>query len=88
MYHGEYIETSGIFYSAFEQFAIFTKRRSIIGGARAFWLDTNRGLEINSDLFEKMNGKTIHIKGRIDTTRTGHMGQYLATIEEIYFWEK
>ena len=86
MYHGEYIETSGIFYSAFEQFAILTKKRS--GGSRAIWLDTNRDLKINSDLFEKMNGNTIHIKGRIDTTRTGHMGQYLATIEEIYFWEK
>ena len=86
-YQGRYIETTGTFYGAFEQSAFCTEKNLITGKSKCFWLRTNRHLEINSEAYKKMNGKKVHIKGLIDTTHRGHMGEYMATIE-IYFWEQ
>src|SRR6185436_682238 len=52
-YQGRYIETTGIFYGAFEQFAICTEKNSITGRSKCFWLRTNRHLEINFEAYEK-----------------------------------
>mgnify|MGYP001017863472 CR=1 FL=1 len=86
-YQGQYIETTGIFYLGFEEFAIYTDKNILTGEAEGFWLGTDHQLNINNVPFDKMIGKRVTIKGKIDTTHTGHMNSYLATIDKIYFWK-
>jgi hypothetical protein len=87
-YQGQYVETSGIFYWGFEEFAINTDKNLLTGETKQFWLGTDRGLNIDNASLDKMNGKRITIKGIIDTTKKGHLNSYLATISKIYFWEE
>jgi hypothetical protein len=87
LYQGQYIETTGRFCEAFEEFAVYTNNNILTGEAEGFWLGTDRQLKIDNALFDKMNGKPVTIKGKIDTTRKGHLASYLATIDSIYFWQ-
>jgi len=87
-YQGQYIETSGHFYQAFEEFAIYKGKNILTGEVGSFWLDTDQELNIDSASFDKMNGKRVTVKGRIDTTQKGHFSSYLATIDRIYFWQQ
>ena len=88
LYQGKYIETTGRFYRSFEDFAIYTDENIFTGDADGFWLSTDRGLNIDNASFEKMDGKRVTIKGKIDTTHKGHLNSYLATIDRIYFWQQ
>lgn len=87
-YQGQYIETTGKFHQAFEEFAIYTNKNFWTGEARGFWLGTVKELNIDNASLEKMNCKQITIKGFIDTTSKGHLSSYLATIRRIYFWQE
>lgn len=87
LYQGQCIETTGRFCQAFEEFAIYTDNSIFTSDAEGFWLGTNRQLNIDNASFDKMNGKRVTIKGRIDTTKKGHLASYLATIDSIYFWQ-
>lgn len=80
-----YIETTGTFRQAFEEFAIYTDT-NIMGESGSFWLDTNSDLQINTKAFDSMNDKKITIKGMVDTTNKGHLNSYLAVIGKIYYW--
>jgi hypothetical protein len=87
-YQGQYIETTGRFYQAFEEFAIYSDKNILTGEADGFWLGTDHELNIDDASFEKMNGKRVTVKGKIDTTHKGHLSSYLATIDRIYFWQQ
>ena len=86
-YQGKYIETTGQFYQAFEEFAIYAPK-PLFGERKGFWLESDRALEYDSLFFAKVNGKKVTIKGILDTTSKGHLSMYLATIRRIYSWEK
>lgn len=86
-YQGKYIETTGQFFQAFEQFSI-SARKPLFGSRKSFWLDNDMNLSYDENFFQKINGKTVTIKGIMDTTSRGHLSMYLATIRRIYFWEK
>ncbi len=88
LYHGQYIETTGRFYQAFEEFAIYTNKNILTGERDGFWLGTDQELNIDNVSFDKMNGKRVTVKGRIDTTHKGHLSSFLATIDRIYFWQQ
>ncbi len=87
-YQGKYIETTGRFHQAFEEFAIYTNKNLLTGASKGFWLHTDSDLHIDDTSFDKMNGKRVTIKGLIDTSGKGHLGYYLATIRKIYFWKE
>jgi hypothetical protein len=86
-YQGKYIETTGQFFQAFEQFSI-SAHKPLFGSRKSFWLDNDLNLSYDQSFFQKINGKTVTIKGVMDTTSKGHLSMYLATIRRIYFWEK
>ena len=84
----QYIETQGIFFHGFEEFAIYTDQEIFSDERKGFWMETNRSLNITNDGWQQINkwqGNRIIIKGRIDTSSHGHLRQYLATIKNIYF---
>ena len=87
-YQGQYIETTGRFYQAFEEFAVYTDKNILTGEADGFWLGTDPDLNIDNASLDKMNGKRVTIKGKIDTTHKGHLSSYLATIDRIYYWQQ
>ncbi len=87
-YQGQYIETTGTFYYAFEDVSINTSKHPLTGERAGFWLDMNHELNISSELLRKMDGKRVTIKGKIDTADKGHLGMYLASITSIYFWQQ
>jgi hypothetical protein len=87
-YQGQYIETTGNFYEAFEEFAIYTDKNLLTGAVQGFWLDTDKDLSIDNTSFDKMNGKSVTIKGMIDTAHKGHLSSYLATVSRIYYWQQ
>ena len=70
-YHGQYVETTGLFYAAFEQFAIYAGKEIWSNKASGFWLDINNELNIDDAAIDKMNETNITIKGLVDTTRKG-----------------
>ena len=87
-YQGQYVETTGRFYQGFERFAIYTSKNIFTGEADGFWLIIDTDLNIDKASLKKMYGKTVTIKGKIDTTEKGHLNAYLATIRRIYFWQQ
>jgi hypothetical protein len=87
IYQGKYIETTGQFFQAFEEFAIYTPK-PFFGVRKGFWLESDMDLAYDSLFFAKANGSKVTIKGIVDTTRKGHLSMYLGTIRRIYFWEK
>ena len=86
-YQGKYIETTGQFFQAFEQFSV-SAHKPLFGSRKSFWLDNDMNLSYDESFFQKINGKTVTVKGVMDTTSKGHLSMYLATIRRIYFWEK
>jgi hypothetical protein len=86
IYQGKYIETTGRFFQAFEEFAIYT-RKPFLGERKGFWLENEADLPYDSVFFAKADGTEVTIKGIVDTTRKGHSGAYLGTIRKIYSWE-
>ena len=85
-YHGKYVQTTGHFYQAFEQFAIYTPR-PFLGERKGFWLESDNTLAYDSIFFANANGKEVTFIGIVDTLHRGHLGMYLATISNIHFWE-
>ncbi|GAO41768.1 hypothetical protein [Flavihumibacter petaseus] len=87
-FQGRYVETTGKFHQAFEEFAIYTDNRLPNGALEGFWLGTDKDLSIDNSYLDRMNGKRVTIKGLVDTTHKGHLSSYLATIDKIYFWQE
>lgn len=86
-YHGKYIETSGKAHYFMEDFAIYASEKSHENGYQAFWIEENNQLNTNELHHKSANEKRIKIKGLVDTTNTGHLNAYRATIRDIYYLE-
>ncbi|MBS1731706.1 MAG: hypothetical protein JST02_00280 [Bacteroidetes bacterium] len=85
---GEYIETTGIYYSAFEESAIYEDKINS-NSKRAFWVDFSNDFVIADSTWLKISekrGVKVTIKGRIDTASQGHLSQYLATLANTYYF--
>lgn len=84
-YHGKYIETTGKFHAAIEQFAIYTDKNLLTGKIYGFWLEPGKDF-IPSYPLNLSNGKRITIRGIVDITDRGHLGMYSASIKKINYW--
>ena len=81
---GKHVEVKGLFACNFEDVALydyglFSDKRN------CFWLDFNRHVTDKPDLLRALAGKTVTVKGQVNTNRKGHFGSYLATLENIYY---
>lgn len=86
--HGQYIETTGRFSCGFEEFALYADKK-LFSELKGFWLDTRMDLVPDWENFgDNIQWKRIRIKGRIDTLHKGHLSAYLATIDNVYFFEE
>ena len=97
-FDSNYVEVTGFYYSGFEKSALSNSKNSLYESSM-LWVDFNSSLvdsleknKINNEnFFEKLSGKKIKIRGKIDFKDQGHLGQYAATIKnvcylEIYKW--
>jgi hypothetical protein len=86
---GQQIETEGIFWFEFENVSICPTRNSLSSEEkRCFWLGFHKDLHFDYSLMGTVSGKRFLIRGTIDTSGTGHLGMYLATINNIYFMQE
>jgi len=88
-FHSRYIQTEGTYYLGLEHFAIVADGMMFSNNRFAFWLSIKNGLIPKDDwqLISKGSGQRVVIKGEIDTSMHGHMGQYSATIKNVYFFK-
>lgn len=87
-YHGQYVEISGKLSYSFEDVNIYTENWLTGMREHAFWLEEDSRLGINDSLLHTMETRAITIRGLVDTTSKGHLGAYLATIRNIYYWKQ
>ena len=80
---GQYIEVRGRFYAQFENVALWDDFGIFPNWRIKFWLDFDRA--IDDSTLQKLSGKMVIIKGKIDAKNHGHLHAYLATIKNIYF---
>lgn len=87
------IEVTGFYYMGFEVSAISNSKHNqseksmIWVDFRPSLVDTLEKNAANGNVFEKLSGKKIKIKGRVDSESHGHLGQYPATIKQICYLE-
>lgn len=81
--NGKYVEVSGKFSFNFEDVALYDYGL-FSSNKTCFWLDFTDTFS-NSDVLQKLNGKKVTVKGRINANSNGHMGYYLATLEDVYY---
>jgi len=83
-YHNQYIETKGYYLSAFEISGLFDTITFPSGDTMITHVDYTRGLWVEFGKkhpeFDSVQKRIIKIRGLFDTTNTGHMGNYEATI--------
>lgn len=85
-FQGQQVETEGVIWFEFENVSICPSRDALSDDEKkCFWLDFSRDLVLNNNLMQLASGKTFTIRGTIDTSSTGHLGMYLATIKDINF---
>lgn len=95
-YNGRYIEVTGKYEEGKEQSALFNDSLMMDHSVtNALWVDfspdcplylagTRTGLfEYSDGQFTVISGKTITIRGRLDTRSKGHLNQYKATIGRL-----
>lgn len=84
---GQHIETEGIVWNEFENVSICPSKDALFSeDKKCFWLSSNhKDLAYNDSLMQLASGKVFIIKGMIDTSNTGHLGAYAATIKDIYY---
>jgi len=97
-FDSSYVEVTGFYYSGFEISSLSNSKNSHYESSM-LWVDFNFPLvdsleksKINNEsFFEKLSGKKIKIRGKIDFKDQGHLSQYAASIKnvcylEIYKW--
>ena len=77
-YLNDTILISGTYHSGFEDSSI--KRNSDM-----IWVSSFNPLQIDQELEEKIINRNIKIVGLFNPNDKGHLGQYLGSIEEIYY---
>ena len=100
-YKGKIIETIGLYYTGFEESAIYINN----GGVRrkeskqALWItfnneyypliDSKTGVNLLSSYqtIEKINGKKIKVKGKFNPTSKGHLSMFFGSIENVFYVE-
>jgi hypothetical protein len=88
------IMTEGYFYFDFEVCALFSselEKGNSIANIHPFWITFERSLfTLDRKKFSPKNwdGKKIRVKGRLDINQHGHMGNYEATVTDVYYIEE
>jgi hypothetical protein len=91
LYHGQYIQTKGLFQFRFEESAIYydtifsygdttIKYRDYCG----LWIELNTYMTYHQ-ILDSLKDKLVTFKGYFDTTKTGHVGGcYRATLTDAF----
>ncbi len=83
---GKFIYVRGVFRYNFEDVAIYPKANS--QSTSALWIEFNIPKTISDSTLNALNGKKVHLIGRVNTLRKGHFNSYLATLDSTFCLEE
>lgn len=83
---GKFIYVRGVFRYNFEDVAIYPKANS--QSTSALWIEFNIPKTISDSTLNALNGKKVHLIGRVNTLRKGHFNSYLATLDSTFCIEE
>ncbi len=92
-YHNTVIETEGVFHHGYEEITIYSPQIFLQNGDTIKSIDLFNGIWIESTLryseserlYDSLQNKIVKLIGLLDTTRTGHLGNYRATLIRAEF---
>jgi hypothetical protein len=80
--NGKFVKMKGIIHFAFEDVALYATHNS--NRNKAIWLNLKISDTIPSSTLYKLYGLEIFVVGRIDISRKGHEGAYIATLDSAF----
>lgn len=95
-YNLDYIETKGIFYHSIEEMSLNNPDLKN-DRTRSLWLDVEYPIDttlvnvvsgkslLGNNFWDKLNNRNIIVRGIVNTSKKGHLGQYIASIEKITY---
>jgi hypothetical protein len=91
-YHGQFVQTKGIFHFGFEECAIYYDMNIVLGDTIikqteycGLWIEFKIHDPLHSSYPDSLKNKFVTVRGYYDTTRKGHVGGcYQATLSNTY----
>lgn len=77
--NGSYVKVEGVLHYNFEDVALYPTMNA--DPKRAIWLNLIIPESIPDIELEKLNGIAVTVIGKVNTTRKGHFGMYIATLD-------
>ena len=84
--HGNYIEIAGVFRRSFEHSALYPSEK--YESEKALWVELTLPEDVPDSVVNTFVDKRVSIVGRVDTTRHGHLGAYLAVLSNAFCIKK
>lgn len=93
-YDRKQVEVSGYYSWRIEESALFA-RKTNSDNEFSLWVDFKAGLVdslmkrelLGENIFSKMSGKRIKIRGILYSNSHGHLGQYSASVKDVCYLE-
>lgn len=93
-YDGKQVEVNGYYSWRIEESALFA-RKANRGNEFSLWVDFKAGLvdslmkkeSPGENIFSKMSGKRIKIRGILYSNSHGHLGHYSASVKDVCYLE-
>lgn len=80
--NGKFIQVSGILHYSFEDVAIYPIGSK--NAEEAMWLDLQVPIEVSEVDLERADGQQINIIGRVNLSKKGHFGSYMASLDSAF----
>ena len=83
-FDGKLVEIQGEFSFNFEDVALYDAGLFSDKNIR-FWVNFKDGMERYKNQLEKLSGKSVLIRGKVNSKQKGHLGWYLAELDSVYY---
>ena len=83
-FDGKFVEVKGKFYDNFEDVALYDNGLFPNKDAR-LWINFNNKVIRDEGKLDQLSGKSVIIKGKINSRGKGHLNWYLAELDSVYY---
>jgi len=83
-FDGKLVELKGEFSFYFEDVALYDDGLFADDNIR-FWLNLTEAVVRNENLLQQLSGKSVIVRGRLNSKGRGHLGRYSAALDSVYY---